>query len=204
MAKTLAAVLFPNFELLDLAGPLEMFGNLQQQVSIVTVAQVKGPVVSAQGVTLNATHDFTDCPAADFVLLPGGMGTFVEGANSEMLNFLRRLSGEAEQVMTVCSGSALLARTGLLDGLQATTNKAYFAQCSAEGPQVTWVKAARWVEDGKFATSSGVSAGMDMSLAVIAKHFGPEVAEQLALMTEYEWHRDPAWDPFAKAHGLAS
>lgn len=202
--KTLAAVLFPNFELLDFAGPLEMFGNLKEQVRVVTVAEEAGPVLSVQGVAVSAEFSFEDCPAPDWMLLPGGFGTFPEGANPAMLEFLRRTSAIAEQVMTVCSGSGLLARTGVLDGLKATTNKAYFAQCSGEGPAVKWVKEARWVEDGKFATSSGVSAGIDMALAVIAKQFGEAAAEQLALLTEYEWRRDPAWDPFAKAHGLVS
>lgn len=200
--KTLAAVLFPNFELLDFAGPLEMFGNLKEQVRVATVAEKAGPVLSVQGVAVSAEFSFDNCPAADWVLLPGGFGTFPEGANATMLGFLQRSSAAAEQVMTVCSGSGLLARTGVLDGRTATTNKAYFTQCSGEGPAVNWVKEARWVEDGKFATSSGVSAGIDMALAVIAKHFGTAAAEQLALLTEYEWHRDPAWDPFAKAHGL--
>lgn len=201
--KTLAAVLFPNFELLDFAGPLEMFGNLKEQVRVLTVAENAGPVLSVQGVAVTADLSFAECPAADWVLLPGGFGTFPEGANPAMVGFLQRASAAAEQVMTVCSGSGLLARTGVLDGRKATTNKAYFAQCSGEGPAVNWVKEARWVEDGKFATSSGVSAGIDMALAVIAKHFGEPAAEQLALLTEYEWHRDPTWDPFAKAHGLA-
>lgn len=200
--RKLAAVLFPNFELLDLAGPLEMFGSLREQVQVVTVAQSAGPVTSTQGVAIEAKHSFADCPPCEFVLLPGGFGTFPEGQNVAMLDFLRKVCPSAEQVMTVCSGSGLLARTGLLDGLQATTNKAYFAQCAGEGPAVNWVKEARWVEDGAYATSSGVSAGIDMALAVIAKHFGAEAAEQLALMTEYEWHKDPAWDPFAKAHNL--
>lgn len=200
--RRLAAVLFPSFELLDLAGPLEMFGNLKEEFEVLTVAEVPGPVASVQGVTLNAQFSFEDFPGAEFVLLPGGIGTFREGANPAMLDFLRRACAPAEQVMTVCSGSALLAKTGLLDGRQATTNKAYFGPCSAERPAVNWVKAARWVEDGRFATSSGVSAGIDMALAVIARYCRPAVAEQLALMTEYEWHRDPAWDPFAAAHGL--
>ena len=143
MPRTLAAVLFPNFELLDLAGPLEMFGNLQQQVKVVTVAQAAGPVASVQGVKVNADFNFAACPPAEFVLLPGGMGTFAEGSNGAMLEFLRRVCPAAEQVMTVCSGSALLARTGLLNRRRATTNKAYFAQCAAEGPNVDWVKSAR-------------------------------------------------------------
>ncbi len=65
-----------------------------------------------------------------------------------------------------------------------------------------WVKEARWVEDGKFVTSSGVSAGIDMALAVIARMTGEQVSKTLAVATEYEWHQDAGWDPFAKIHGL--
>lgn len=68
---------------------------------------------------------------------------------------------------------------------------------------MNWIARARWVEDGKFATSSGVSAGIDMALALIARICGEDKAVQAAAAMEYEWHRDPAWDPFAKIHGLA-
>ena len=201
--RTLVAVLFPGFELLDLAGPLEMFGNLPEQIDIVMVAETAGAIRSVQKVEVVAERSFADCPDADLLLLPGGLGTFPQGKNVLMLDFLRRQAAKAEQVMTVCSGSALLSRTGLLDGRSATTNKAFYKACRAEGPGVHWIPEARWVEDGIYATSSGVSAGMDMALAVIARHFGQAVAEQLASATEYEWHQDPSWDPFARLHGLA-
>ena len=77
-----------------------------------------------------------------------------------------------------------------------------FAWVAEQGPRVEWAKQARWVEDGKFATSSGVSAGIDMALAVIARIFGQDLSERLAIATEYEWHRDAGWDRFAKVHGL--
>ena len=78
----------------------------------------------------------------------------------------------------------------------------FFHEVAEEGPRVEWVREARWVEDGKFATSSGVSAGIDMALAVIAKLVGQQVSDNLAVATEYDWHRDASWDPFAKVHGL--
>ncbi|HUY37322.1 MAG TPA: hypothetical protein VMV13_00755, partial [Candidatus Binataceae bacterium] len=91
---------------------------------------------------------------------------------------------------------------GLLDGRRATTNKFAFKWVAEQGPRVNWVKEARWVEDGKFATSSGVSAGIDMTLAIIAKRWDLATAERIATRMEYEWHRDAGWDPFAKIHGL--
>ena len=95
-----------------------------------------------------------------------------------------------------------MARAGILDGVHATTNKRAFAWAASQNDKVKWKKEARWVEDGKFFTSSGVSAGMDMSLAVIGKILGQETAKQIAIWTEYEWHSEAGWDPFSKIHGL--
>ena len=100
--------------------------------------------------------------------------------------------------MSVCSGSALLARAGVLDGRRATSNKMFFDLARGQSEKVDWVTEARWVEDGPFVTSSGVSAGTDMALAVIERLYGRERAEQVAILTEYEWQRDADRDPFAK------
>lgn len=195
--KTLGVVLFPVFELLDVFGPLEMFGNLRDQLNIIMIAEQPGPVESAQGPKAHADIGFPDCPKLDLLLVPGGMGTRQQVENPAMLEFLRTRAKEAELVMSVCTGSGLLAKAGVLDGKRATSNKKSFAWASSRSNRVEWVKKARWVEDGDRVTSSGVSAGMDMALAVIARLFGRETAERLALYTEYDWHRDPAWDPFA-------
>jgi transcriptional regulator GlxA family with amidase domain len=200
--RTVGVVLFPGFELLDVFGPLEAFGNLPGMVRVVLVAEQAGPVASAQGPRAVADHGFVDCPHLDVVLVPGGIGTRDEAENPTLLGWLGRRAAEAEVVTSVCTGAALLARAGVLDGKRATTNKAFFQWVADQGPKVTWVRAARWVEDGKFATSSGVSAGIDMALAVIARLVGREVSENVARAMEYEWHTDATWDPFAKAWGL--
>jgi putative intracellular protease/amidase len=204
--RTLGAVLHPQFELLDLYGPLEMFGALEQEVRIVTVAERKGPVASTPGVETVATCDFSDCPKLDLLLLPGGIGTVAQLGNPAILDFLRKRSAEAEVTMSVCSGSALLAKAGLLDGRRATSNKLFFQLARSQSERVHWVTSARWVEDGPFATSSGVSAGTDMALAVIARLWGAERAERIANLTEYTWHRDADVDPFARFldQGLAA
>jgi transcriptional regulator GlxA family with amidase domain len=100
--------------------------------------------------------------------------------------------------MSVCSGSAILARAGLLDGRRATSNKQFFELARSQSAKVDWVTEARWVEDGPFATSSGVSAGTDMALGLIARLYGRERAQQIADLTEYEWQSDPTRDPFVK------
>jgi len=196
--RTLGAVLYPDFELLDVFGPLEMFGGVGPELAIVMVAKQPGEIASAQGPRSVAEYGFEDCPELDLVLLPGGIGTLPALGDAQLLEFLRRQAGHAELTMSVCSGSAILARAGLLDGLKATSNKQFFQLATSQSSAVDWVEEARWVEDGSFATSSGVSAGMDMALAVIAGLYGLERAEAIGARTEYEWHRDPHRDPFVK------
>ncbi len=201
---TLGAIFYEGFELLDMYGPLEMFGSVGPELSIVTVAEQAGPVASFQGPKSLAEYGFDDCPPLDLVLLPGGFGTIAQLGNEALLEFLRARGDEAQVTMSVCSGSAILAKAGVLDGLRATSNKQFFALATGQGEKVDWVTEARWVDAGRFVTSSGVSAGMDMALAVIERLFGSERAESIAVLTEYEWHRDPTWDPFVKYLNRAS
>lgn len=203
--RTVGALLFEGFELLDVFGPLEAWGMLAEMSGayrIVTTAMQSGPLTSAQAPRATADYALDDCPRLDIILVPGGIGTRREVNNAALMRWLRERAADAEIVSSVCTGASLLARAGLLDGRPATSNKFAFKWVVEQGPAVTWVRQARWVEDGKFATSSGVSAGIDMTLAVIAKLEGGERAEQIATRMEYEWHRDASWDPFAKVHGL--
>ncbi len=196
--RTLGAILFGDFELLDLYGPLEMFGNIGPELTIVTIAEHAGPVRSAQGPSTLADSSFANAPALDLILVPGGFGTFEQQENTAMLDFLKATAATAEVVMSVCSGSGILAHAGLLDGRKATSNKLFFGAITGSSTAVDWQKDARWVEDGNIFTSSGVSAGTDMSLGVIAKLYGTERAKSIAVMTEYEWQSDPSVDPFVQ------
>ena len=202
--RTFGAVLFEGFELLDVFGPLEAWGMLanMSQCKITTVAEHSGAVTSAQGPKAIAEFGFNDCPHLDLILIPGGIGTRKEISNQALLDWVKARAEKAEVVTTVCTGTAILAHTGLLDGRRATTNKRAFKWVAEQSAKVNWVREARWVEDGKFATSSGVSAGIDMALAVMARLYGAQTAEAIAIAMEYEWHRDANWDPFAKIHGL--
>jgi len=195
---TLGAIFYEGFELLDVYGPLEMFGSIGPELRIVTVAQQAGAVTSFQGPKTVAQYGFADCPHLDLILLPGGIGTLAELKNGAMLEFLRRRSAAAQVTMSVCSGSAILAKAGVLDGHRATSNKQFFTLATSQSEKVEWVEQARWVEDRNMVTSSGVSAGIDMALAVIARLYGQEHAEKIAAWTEYEWHREATWDPFVK------
>ena len=191
------AIIFPGFELLDLFGPLELFGMLGDRVSLLVAAQVGGAVPSAQGPFGYADKEFSNVKSTDIILVPGGIGTRKEVENKLLLGFLHELSGSAKYVTSVCTGSALLAKSGVLDGRKATSNKRAFEWVVTQGPNVQWVRKARWVEDGRFFTSSGVSAGMDMTLGLIARIFGQETSLQVASRAEYLWQEDSSVDPFA-------
>jgi len=200
--RSIAVVLFHEFELLDVFGPLEMFGMAPDDFEICLVAEKDATVASTQGPRSVIDCSFAESARFDILLVPGGKGTRREVDNPVLLEWLRNQTTTAEYVTSVCTGSALLAKAGVLDGVHATTNKRAFEWVKTQGSGVVWEKQARWVEDGKFFTSSGVAAGIDMSLALIGKLLGRDTAEQAATRAEYEWHRDPDWDPFAKVYGL--
>ena len=200
--RTIGVVLFEDFELLDVFGPLEMFGMAADHFEIRLISEHGGVVASRQGPKSVSDDSFESAPAIDVVLVPGGIGTRREVDNPVLLDWLQQRTQQAELVTSVCTGSALLAKAGVLDGMRATTNKLAFTWAASQSAKVQWQQQARWVEDRKFFTSSGVSAGIDMSLAVIAKLVSHQAVEQAANFAEYDWHRDADWDPFAALHGL--
>ncbi len=201
--KTLAAFVFPGFETLDYFGPVEMLGGMgADEIKVITVAKGSDPVPSVHGQRIVPDKCLADKNDYDLLFIPGGDAALEEGKDEEILQWIGDTSSNAEKVMAVCTGTILLGMTGVLDGRKATTNKLDFTKTIHHAPKVEWVKQARWVEDGKFFTSSGVSAGMDMALAVLADLYGLKVAEEMAISCEYTWHKDASHDPFAKMAGL--
>lgn len=213
--KTVGVLIFPGFEMLDAYGPMEMWGNLKHapaklwggeekrvSVRLVTIAAKRGEITSNQGPKTVADFGYDNAPPLDFLVVPGGVGVFPLLTDPATLNWLRAKAGKAEIVMSVCNGASLLAAAGILDDRPATTNKMFFQLAAEPGPKVKWVKKARWVDDGTIVTASGVSAGIDMSLAVISRLYGKDIAAWLERVTEYDAHRDPSWDPFAAKAGL--
>lgn len=200
--RRIGALIFPGFELLDVFGPMEMFGMLSKEFSLELIAETAGPVPSNQGLSAQATKSVEQGTDYDILFVPGGAGTRREVENQKLLDWITETAENSEYVLSVCTGSALLAKSGVLDDRRATTNKAAFAWVVEQGPRVDWVRKARWVEDGRFITSSGVSAGMDMALGAIALMHDTETAERVAMYCEYSWHQDKDLDPFAQMHGL--
>lgn len=195
--KIAGMLLFPGFELLDAFGPLEMFGLSPDRFKIETVGEVAGPVASDQGPKGVIDRSFAEAAPYDVLLIPGGHGTRREAENERLIGWLRRHAEASGTVASICTGAGLLARTGLLDGRQATTNKLSFDWVVSQGPSVQWRRRARWTVDGKFFTSAGISAGMDMTLALIAHLTDIETARGVAREAEYRWNEDPDADEFS-------
>lgn len=201
--KSIGALVFPGFQTLDLFGPLELFGWLPDEFEITTVGEYGGEVTSSSGQRLGVDCLVSERTDFDLILIPGGPGTPVEQVNEAINDWIGAACNRADIVMSVCTGSALLARAGVLDNRKATTNKMDFEWATSFGQKVNWVGKARWVEDGKFFTSSGVSAGMDMSLAVVSHVFDKKTARHIAKCAEYTWNEDASLDPFAVQHGVS-
>lgn len=230
----MAVVLFPRFELLDVAAPGELLGATPDLFQLFYCAQRPGPVASScmevsggtAGPCFLATHQLLKGGALvsaaggepfqpDAILVPGGQGVRTEVDNQELCDWLRDAASASNLVFTVCTGSWLLGAVGALDGVRATSNKAALRAGSPQkvAPLARWQERARWVEDEKqqeagratvFITSSGVSAGGDAALAVIARYGGSDRARQVAHRAEWSWQEDPHVDPFADEYGLGA
>lgn len=154
-----------------------------------------------------ATHTFDDAPALDVIIVPGGVGdwTLEQSNNTSIETFLNNRYSRVDYILSVCSGAVSLARAGLLSGRRATTNKAAWAWITdpKHGENITWVPSARWVEDGKIWTSSGVAAGMDMMYAFLKHLYGTEKVDGVMNGIEYAPHQDAHWDPFSVVHNVS-
>jgi len=218
---TIGVLVFPGFQLLDYAGPMDAFNilALSHPVALSTIATTLAPVPTHNGGQASAgssisqsvvpTNTLETAPNdLDVLLIPGGMGAR-DQQNADMLSkcvawLKERHVGGAKGpkwVLTVCTGSEILARTGVLDGRKATTNKKAFNEAKAKHPRVKWVAKARWVVDDKIWTSSGISAGIDLAFAWIADVFGEETAQLVADRSEYERNVDAGNDRFAERWG---
>ena len=191
-------ILFDAFETIDVFGPVEVIGKLDPLYDIEFYSEKGGLVRSSQNVKVYSTP-LVEIEEGGVLLIPGGFGTRREVDNEAMIQAIRRIAEKSQFVLTVCTGSALLAKTGLLAGRKATTNKMAFDWVIEQNKKVSWVRKARWVNDDKYYTSSGVSAGIDMALGFVTDRHGMESAERIARGIEYVWNKDPGEILSAKA-----
>ncbi|MEM7691035.1 MAG: DJ-1/PfpI family protein, partial [Pseudomonadota bacterium] len=132
--RSIGILLFDGFETLDVMGPVELFGMHPQAFSIHFIAEETGPVSSAQGQQVIAEHKCSKDDQYDIVLVPGGKGTRSAIENESLLGWIQRVAENSEILCSVCTGTALLARAGVLDGKRATSNKKSFAWVKEQGP----------------------------------------------------------------------
>ncbi len=180
-------LIFPRVEELDFAGPWEMLTMWREHVQgperCLIVAQSTEPVVCAKGLSVNPHVSFAECPPLDFLLVPGGQGTRQEIDNPELIAFIVAQARHCQAVVSVCTGSFLLHRAGLLSGKRVTTHWGSLDRLRVLG-DVTVVE-ERFVRDGNIWSSAGVSAGIDLTLALIASVAGEEAAGRVQFAAEY-------------------
>lgn len=194
--KNVAVLLFEDFETLDVFGPVEILGRLKDHYQVSFYSLMGGIIKNSHGVSI-VTESIEDIKnGVDIFLIPGGYGTRAAVANLALINIIKSISQLSKFVLTVCTGSALLAKTGLLDGRKATSNKRALGWVITQGARVNWIKKARWTKDENIYTSAGVSAGMDMTLGFLKDLHGIEFARQAAYEIEYDWVEDMEEDNF--------
>lgn len=190
--RILAILIFDEVEVLDFCGPFEVFSVSNRFTDppgfkVVTIAQKAGPILTRGGLSLNPHHRLTDCPPPDIWLVPGGQGTRTEMHNAPLIEWLKQAASKTELILSVCTGALLLAKAGLLDGLEATTHHGAIDLLRQTAPRTTIHADRRFVDNGSIICSAGIAAGIDMSLHVVGKLLGHEVAEKTAKQMEYPW-----------------
>jgi len=195
MKHPVAILLFDDVEVLDFAGPFEVFTAADERrqgtaFATYTVAETAGEIRCHNGLRVVPDHTFATCPPAAVLVVPGGFGTRALLQRPAAVEWLRGRAEQAEIVMSVCTGALVLARAGLLDGLHVTTHYEALDLLRTLAPRAIVDRGARFHDNGKILTAAGVSAGIDCALHVVARLLGAETAAETARYIEYERHED--------------
>jgi transcriptional regulator GlxA family with amidase domain len=190
-------LIFDGVEVLDFAGPFEVFSRTRlvpgpesrrsedaAPFDVFTVARTPGLVVATGGLEVRPKHSFADAPRIDLLLVPGGFGTRMLLDDAPVLEWIRKTAAGVRLLTSVCTGSLLLARAGLLDGKRATTHWGALDLLASLTPEVQVDRARRVVDDGVI-SSAGVASGIDMAFYVVEKLHGKAVADETARYIEY-------------------
>jgi transcriptional regulator GlxA family with amidase domain len=192
--KNVAILVFDGVELLDFAGTGEVFkmAGSRNAFNVYTVAPSAEPILSQGFVTVKAEYSIADAPAPEILVVPGG--NTVKALNDErVISWIKQTGGKAEITLSVCGGAFLLAKAGLLDGLEATTHWSLIESLRQVATKTTVRENVRFVDNGKMITTAGVSAGIDGALHVVDRLLGRESAKSTARYMEYKWQpEEPA------------
>lgn len=193
MTRNVAMLIFDEVEVLDFCGPFEVFGVAglrstgERPFYVYTIAEKSEPVSARNGLSINPNFTLADCPQPDILLVPGGWGTRRVIHNEALVNWVREQAGHVELVLSVCTGALVLAKAGLLEGLSATTHFQALNELRDLAPNTTLCLDQRYVDNGQVVLSAGISAGIDMSLYVVARLLGEEQANETARYMQYDY-----------------
>lgn len=200
MTLNVAIYVFPEVEVLDFAGPFEVFTTASRVLkaqdparptpfAVFTVAENGGTVRARAGLVITPDHTIRYHPPVDLLIVPGGVVT-AELEKAEVIDWIKRTAAATRLNASVCTGAFFFAKAGLLDGKRATTHWSDIDELRDTFPSVTVLDNRRWVDEGGIVTSAGISAGIDMSLHLVARLAGRELALKTARQMEYDWHED--------------
>lgn len=189
--RNVGILIFPDVELLDFCGPYEAFTasriDGERCFNTFTVAESMEPVNAAAGLKFLPDYTLESAPHIDVLVVPGGQGTRREIDNPAMIEWIKGIAGSAELTTSVCTGSFLLGKAGLLEGGSVTTHWGSIERMRETFPGVEVLQDVRFVDDGAIVSSAGVSAGIDMSLHVIERLCGVDAAQSSARLMEYDY-----------------
>jgi transcriptional regulator GlxA family with amidase domain len=187
--------LFNEVELLDFAGPFEVFTvtaelNDYQLFNVFTISESGKGIRTVNGLQVMPDYDFSNHPSVDILVVPGGAGTKNEMTKAFVLKWLKEKHDTSKITMSVCSGTRLLGKLGLLDGLKMITHHEVVEDMKQIAPKAIIEEDVRFTDNGKVLTSAGISAGIELSLHVVEKLYGKVIADKTAVYMEYgDWKK---------------
>ena len=192
MTRNLAILLFDDVEELDFCGPFEVFNLVnevtgEQYFNVFTVAANHRLVKTHNNLQVMPDFSLSAGPEPDILVIPGGIGSRAALRDEMVMRWLKTLAPRVELLLSVCTGALILAEAGLLDGLQATTHHTCFDELAERAPQASLVRDVKYVDNGPIILSGGISAGIDMSLYVVARLIDHATAVMVAREMEYDW-----------------
>ena len=201
MTISVAIFVFPDVEVLDFAGPYEVFTTASRvfkrkntsepdPFSVFTVAREIGTIRARAGLVVTPDYTFTNHLPIDLLIIPGGI-IAAELETPAVRQWIKRTAAITTLTASVCTGSFLLAQAGLLEGKSATTHWEDVGDLKAMFPSLTVIEHRRWVDEGAIVTSAGISAGIDMSLHLVARLCSRELALNTARQMDFDWHESP-------------
>jgi transcriptional regulator GlxA family with amidase domain len=191
MKRNVAILVFDDVEILDFAGPFEVFAVTDElcghaEFHTYTVSELRATVRAKNGLKIVPDFTLEACPAAQVLVIPGGSGSRALLNRPLLIEWVRKQARSAEVVMSVCTGARVLAKAGLLDGLRVTTHHECIDELRGLAPAAVVEAGVRFTDNGKVSTSAGISAGIDLSLHVVERLLGREVADTTARYMDYE------------------